>query len=511
MGSLGAQEWQLYPGIIAVFLFIYWWMTVWKASRAEEGTLIRPKKKWAFILWDAGNLLWLGFILWIGISGGRRISFAGVSLSVRSLKNPVIIFLVSILLRIVLDRRLRSCLKAAARSTDLSQKFYFCLILAAWLFSFGPVIRCLGREIMAGPYSLLYKWIPGFQGLRVPSRFVVLMMLGLSVLAGQGTALFLERWKSRRTKILVLAVLGVLVLIDYASIPIPLVPVVSGSRIPAVYSAVKNLPKDAVLIELPMPEHDRDEFHEAGAVYYSMFHKKKIVNGYSGYAPPGYRVVREAMEFFPSYQTLGLLRNLGVDYILLHTGGYRARKGRMMYNQLRRFQDEMMIVEQTQGDYLFRLNPGEVSPKEAEVLGVVGDREKWTATASLNKEKVGLAFDGDMETGWSTGYPQRRGDFFWLDFGSSVRMRKVELYLNHNPLDFPRSYMVEGSADGVTWVRLSENSRFFPELDRSMIEDFSKYIVNISFEPVEIRYLKITLTRSHEERHWSINEIVCKN
>jgi hypothetical protein len=48
-------------------------------------------------------------------------------------------------------------------------------------------------------------------------------------------------------------------------------------------------------------------------------------------------------------------------------------------------------------------------------------------------------------------------------------------------------------------------------LDRSMIEDFSKYKVEIRFETCLIRYLRITLTRPHEARHWSINEIVCKN
>ena len=39
-------------------------------------------------------------------------------------------------------------------------------------------------------------------------------------------------------------------------------------------------------------------------VYFASVHRKPVVNGYSGYAPPGYRIVREAMDAFPSPATL---------------------------------------------------------------------------------------------------------------------------------------------------------------------------------------------------------------
>jgi hypothetical protein len=78
-------------------------------------------------------------------------------------------------------------------------------------------------------------------------------------------------------------------------------------------------------------------------------------------------------------------------------------------------------------------------------------------------------------------------------------------------LDFPRSFQVEGSTDGKTWARLYEKAGFFPALDKSMIEDFTKYIVPIPFEPSTVRYIRIMLTAAHEARHWSINEIAIFN
>jgi hypothetical protein len=160
---------------------------------------------------------------------------------------------------------------------------------------------------------------------------------------------------------------------------------------------------------------------------------------------------------------------------------------------------------------LIRLLPAAPEAYEDERMVDAGDKTKWKADASLNNHRAGLVFDGDLGTGWSTGYPQRQGDYFRLDLGSPVHMRRVELLLNNHPLDFPRSFIVEGSLDGSQWTQLSANTSFFPPLNRSMIEDFSQYKVDVRFEPRQIRYLRITLIRSHEARHWSINEIVCKN
>jgi hypothetical protein len=260
-----------------------------------------------------------------------------------------------------------------------------------------------------------------------------------------------------------------------------------------------------------MPAHDWEEFEEAAAVYYSTYHWRKIVNGYSGFAPPGYRVIREAMEQFPSESTFELLTNLEVGYILVHTQGYRPEKGREIVRRLRNFASRGELVVQTDGDFLIRLLPAALKAPDDGRLADVGDRTKWKADASLNRNLSGLAFDGDPNTGWSTGYPQRQGDYFRLDLGSPVHIRRIELWLNNHPLDFPRSFVVEGSLDGSQWIKLSENSSFFPPLFRSMIEDFSKYKIDIRFESSEIRYLRIRLTRSHEARHWSINEIVCMN
>ena len=508
-GKLGAQEWQLCPGIFPVLLTFAWWLGI-KRRKREMPPGAKTKKRW-FHVWDILNILWLIFIVAVGVTGGFEGRFAGIAVSAHQLKNPVLILFVSLVLRILLDKNLRAGWLGFFRAARPPEKYYLFVTVFAGLLSLGPVFKLLGRELIAGPYSLFYGWMPGFQNLRVPSRFAVVMMLGLAVLSGWGVLFIMEKWRRTRLRTIGPAVLAVLILFDYASVPLPLAKVNVGSQIPKIYSAVRELPKDASLVELPMPAHDGEESEEAAAVYYSIYHWKNIVNGYSGYAPPGYRVVREAMEGFPSESTFELLNSLEVGYMLVHTQGYRPIKGREIVRRLRNFSSRVELVVHSEGDFLIRLLPAAPKPGDEERLTDVGDRTAWRADASLNRNLAGLAFDGNLNTGWSTGYPQREGDFFRLDLGSAVELRRVELVLNNNPLDFPRAFIVEGSLDGSQWTRLSENSSFFPPLSRSMIEDFSQYKVDIRFGPFQVRYLRIRLTRSHEARHWSINEIVCQD
>src|SRR5439155_25406920 len=72
------------------------------------------------------------------------------------------------------------------------------------LLTLGPY-QYVGQWRIPLPYWLLYEVVPGFSGLRVPTRFVVLVLLGLAGLAGLGVDV-LTRWvrskvEGRRSKV----------------------------------------------------------------------------------------------------------------------------------------------------------------------------------------------------------------------------------------------------------------------------------------------------------------------
>ena len=65
---------------------------------------------------------------------------------------------------------------------------YSVILLVSFLFTFGS----------KGPYVLLFKYVPGFNGLRVASRFHIFVMLSLAVLAAFGIKSLLSFFQSKK-------------------------------------------------------------------------------------------------------------------------------------------------------------------------------------------------------------------------------------------------------------------------------------------------------------------------
>lgn len=508
--GLGNQETQLYPGIVAVALAGLWFLGKKRRALAAAGPSIAGKPAKGFRWWDGANAALFLFILAVGATGGFSFALGPFALSARNLQNPVRILLLSLVLRVLAERGLRRRAALVLRSLDPLQKYYAALAVFAWLLTFGPVVRFLGREIIAGPYAFFYRWVPGFAKLRAPGRFLVLVMLGLALFGGYALAGRLGRMASARGRILAAGGLCLLVLVDYAAFPIPLAKVETRRTLPPIYRTVRDLPPEAVLLEFPMPERDREEYFEAVPTYRSSFHWRWIVNGYSGYSPPAYRIVREAMENFPDRWTLDLLENLEVEYVLVHTREFRPEKGAAAVARMASYPERAALVKAEGGDFLYRLLPWRKNHPLPSLPGgktPVGDRSLWKAEANKNNRQAGRAFDGDPETFWSTGYPQEEGDFFLVDLGRVESFARVEFLLQNQPLDYPRNFVAEASADGSSWTVLDTGQNYFPPIRRDMVEDFSRYRVLASLVPGRARFLRFRLTGSHEARHWSIAEL----
>src|SRR4029079_19438146 len=59
-------------------------------------------------------------------------------------------------------------------------------------------------------------------------------------------------------------------------------------------------------------------------MYYSTFHWKPLVNGYSGFFPPSYMDFLWAMRSFPDAPSIDFLRRRGATYIVLDADIYEA-------------------------------------------------------------------------------------------------------------------------------------------------------------------------------------------
>lgn len=208
----------------------------------------------------------------------------------------------------------------------------------------APVLACIGLFPPAGAVGVAYgagllfayeaahgsngyvfpvlARLPPFRSIRVPARFSLLVGLSLAILAGFGTRRLLRHAGPPRVS-LTIGILALAIAIDLRS-TLALQPV--WRRPPPLYA---SLPEDAVLAELPALG-EQGQFSSIPYLYFSVWHGRAMINGYSGYSPAWYPAVAGAIDttFLPG--SLEALRKQGATHLtvncaLFRVGGYPDR------------------------------------------------------------------------------------------------------------------------------------------------------------------------------------------
>lgn len=227
------------------------------------------------------------------------------------------------------------------------------LVAVGFLLTLGPHTE-IGPWRVPLPYALLYRLVPGFSGMRVPTRFVVLVILGLGGLAGLGIEALLNRWHahgaprrrkaaagkeprpaaatgrgaawatgSRRT-ILGVACLALLLgayTIDYRSRTGMTGPPAAVYAAPAYGWLAAH--GTGPVAELPYPPPDKPE---AFPNLISIAHWRPIIGGYSGFEPPLFDEMVAGVNTFPAPQAIELLQGLDVEHVVIHRANLSAEQ-----------------------------------------------------------------------------------------------------------------------------------------------------------------------------------------
>lgn len=167
--------------------------------------------------------------------------------------------------------------------------------------------------------------LPGFNFIRVPSRFIILAMLALAVLAGLGFDRLIAR-ASRNRAAVTCAIVALLLLGEYASYPFAGVPY--KVDVPAIDRWLDTRPKPFVVAELPVPsagDLGALERQQTQAMLHATAHWQKTIHGYSGIRRPYHDQLYIDLNGFPSRTSINSLREAGVTYIVVHTQEYGIR------------------------------------------------------------------------------------------------------------------------------------------------------------------------------------------
>jgi len=320
-------EGDLFPGLVPLLLALTG-VVFWRSDVAAGRTPLRFRA----IHWLLLAVTLVHAIAAVITTFNRRLTIdLGIAtLRMSNVDQLLIRAVVAAVILLVLSPELRARCAAFMRARG----FFLAALLAAMWLSLGPSPHALGRPVnLFGPYQLLYDLVPGFDGLRVPARFGMIVVVMLSVLGGYGAAVVARR----RGGMVVLSALAALFLTESVTLPFtvngvspladlatPEARVYRPSRAPAVYHAVpRDMP--VVLAELPLGQQDYD----LRAMFYSMVHHARLLNGYSGFFPPHYGRLALALSDVPRHPDPAwtALKEFGATHVLIHEGVWPNNQG----------------------------------------------------------------------------------------------------------------------------------------------------------------------------------------
>jgi len=168
------------------------------------------------------------------------------------------------------------------------------------------LVLSLGPDGIRPIYAFFHRVVFGFQAVRAPARFAVLVIFGLAVLAARGATALTERTGRPVVGAAILFILS----LEYASMPWPLV-----ARPPMrtnVGQWLASASGPGAVVYLPVANDRRDTLPMVDSLQYS----RPLVNGASGQRPSFYPALVDTMSAFPSAESLWTLHDFDVRFIV---------------------------------------------------------------------------------------------------------------------------------------------------------------------------------------------------
>lgn len=234
-------------------------------------------------------------------------------------------------------------------------QFIFFIILAfiSFILSLGPYIDGLKGE-MRGPYYLLWKYVPGYYGIRVPSRFAIFMYFSMSTAIGLSIAGIISKLSEKRYTKIIYGVIILLLSLFYVyegSHRIEIHKPLNHPEKDPIYQKIKELPF-GVVFEFPAFMAYKD----AAQTFASLYYNKPTYNGYSGWKSKPLENLYNAVKNYSPTQLVNILRDAYVRYFILR--GYVPSSIYDRVIKISEYSKDVKKIFQTNRDVIFEIeNP----------------------------------------------------------------------------------------------------------------------------------------------------------
>ena len=451
--AAGNPEQQLFPGFTVVIIIVAAALASVFRSRKEPST---NRRQLLALILGAMACGFVALALVAELVGPWRLRIGVTTIvSVTASEKPLTIAIWCMVLAVAMGEHL-------SRAWREHSPFAFYLLAAGimYVLSFGPDPTFLGVPFWYKPPFAWLIELPGFSSVRAPARFAMLAELCLSVAAALAFVRVRDSLPRRfAAAAAIVALCGALA--DGWIRALPLM------DLPPRFAPLESIQEGAV-VELPVGNVVSD----IAALYRSMYHRRPIVNGYSGFMPTHYRVLRIAIEA-DGAGAFGAMTPSGPVTVVAGSGGRLTTIPAAVHADL--------------------VPTGRPLPIHAVAAGDL----------VINRA---LLTDGDGWTRWDSGSPQHGHETITIDLGSIQRVDGLALAIGPYLGDFPRVLAIDLSDDGQSWTMMW-SGRSGARAVAGAVRDARMVPLTFGFPPASARWIRLRQTGTDPAFHWSIADL----
>jgi hypothetical protein len=253
-------------------------------------------------------------------------------------------------------------------------------------------------------------------------------------------------------------------------------------------AALNGVDGRAPLLELPIGVVERD----IAAVYRAIDHRHPVVNGYSGYDPTHYQVLKIALASGDGAVIDELARAGDLIVAVDHRESF-ARWAEMLASRA--------VIADDGRWRLYRVPAMAIEP-----LAIGPPLPVASVAAGERNDIAGLMLDGDRRTAWSTGRRQSGDEWLLIDLGRPQDVAGLRLMQGPFTLDFPRALAVECSTDRLDWRTCWRGSTMALAL-RAMLADPLAGAIMVPVAARHVRYVRLRQTAADPANGWAVAEL----
>jgi hypothetical protein len=414
------------------------------------------------------------------IGGPWKLDLGLLSLKASQVHKPLSVAAIFFIIWIATGAHARD---AWARRSPFA--FYILATLMLWLLSFGPAPRLNGNPIL---YKAPYGWLmalPGFDGVRVPARLAMPAALTLALAAGIGFARLTRSNGTRRLAWTTALAVGILA--ESWIKPLPLV--AAPERLPF----LERFPDETVVLEWPLG----DTYHDVAAMYRSIYHRHRVMNGFSGYEPKQQPPLAIGLNRGDG-SILKELAQFGPLVIVIDPS---VEGSSALERQLKGYPGIKRVPRvRNRRAYLLPLAERKPLPVPGPILEVASFK------SNIKVQVPGELQDNNLDTIWFHSEHQDGSEEVLVELRQADRVAGVTLTQGPHVYGFPRELSIETSADGFDW-KPAWHGETSGLAFRAGLAEPRRVAIPFTFEPRPARFVRLRQLGQDPTYNWVIAEL----